>query len=428
MTALRVGFEASDLYPERTGLYTYASQLLWGLTRLPDAPTLTLLDGHGRKDMAGLLAANDGVLPTDRFAEGRPLPLLHLTKGFWQRRYIRSLGYRIDHHVIVPAWQAVEDTPFWASQMARWRLPYTATGDLDVCHWPFEEVFVRLPDVAHVVTLHDTIVLRFPEWFSRGYVAQFTRQLRRIARCATRIIADSENSRHDVIELLGVPTQRIDVVPLAPRKGMKPPENPAAQQSVLTRHGLHQAEYIFFVGAFQPRKNLVRLAAAFRTAMERAHKPSMRLVLAGKLGGSAEPIERELRALGLGERLVVPGRVTQEDLPALMHGARAVAYVSLYEGFGLPPLEAMSCGTPVVASNNSSISEVMGNAGLLVDPYSVEEIATALQRVITDDALRDDLIARGLAQAARFSWAKTAELTMETYRHAVASRRGTERP
>jgi glycosyltransferase involved in cell wall biosynthesis len=166
---------------------------------------------------------------------------------------------------------------------------------------------------------------------------------------------------------------------------------------------------------------LVRLATAFKAVIERAPTLTTCLVLAGKRGWLTDPIDQGLQALGLGDRLLMPGHVPLEDLPALLHGARTVAYVSLYEGFGLPPLEAMACGAAVIASNNSSIPEVVGDAGLLVDPYDVTEIATALERVLTDDGLRAELAARGLRRAAQFSWTKTAELTIQTYRRAAAT-------
>lgn len=189
------------------------------------------------------------------------------------------------------------------------------------------------------------------------------------------------------------------------------------------RYSLRQDDYIFYVGAIEPRKNLVRLATAFKAAVERSPELTTRLVLAGRRGWLTESIDAGLQDLGLGDRLLMPGHVPFEDLPALLHGARAVGYVSLYEGFGLPPLEAMACGTPVVASYNSSIPEVVGDAGLLVDPCNVNDIATALHRIMTDDALRADLAHKSLRRAQQFSWTKTAELTMGTYRRAIAAQR-----
>ena len=295
---------------------------------------------------------------------------------------------------------------------------------LDVCHWPFEAVFVRLPNAAHIVTIHDVIVLRHPHWLTSTYVEEHTANLRTIAHYATRIIADSENTRRDIVALLGVPFERIDVVPLAAGPEFAPPSDHATYEDVLARYGLRDGDYVFSWGIISERKNYMRLAAAFKEIIARNPALTTRLVLAGGWGWMTEPIREGLAALDLGDRLVMPGRVPQDDLPALIHGARAVAYVSLYEGFGLPPLEAMASGAAVVASNNSSIPEVVGDAGLLVDPYKVADIAAALERVLTDDALRAELAARGLRRAADFSWTHTAELTMQTYRRAPATRQG----
>jgi len=388
------------------------------LARLPDAPNLVLVDGLGYRSLQELQQHNQGALPVSRFAGGRPLPLLSSLGGPWQKRYVRRLPWIADHYVLNPLWDRVRATP----AAARWLLPNRRAGRLDVCHWS-EDAFLLVPGTAHVVTVHDTIVLRHPRWQSRVNAKHRARKLRLAARFATRIIADSESTRRDTIELLGVAPERIDVIPLAAGPAYQPPADHAAQRAVLARYGVREQDYILYVGAIEPRKNVVRLATAFKAAVERSPELTTRLVLAGGRGGLAGAIDRGLEALDLGGRLLMPGRVPQEDLPALLNGARAVAYVSLYEGFGLPPLEAMACGAPVVASNTSSIPEVVGDAGLLVDPYSVDEIATALHRVLTDDALRDDLAARGPRRARRFSWTRTAELTLDTYRRAIATQR-----
>ncbi len=418
---MQVGFECSYLHPEMGGLYTYDSQLLLHLARLPDPPTLTLVDAFARRGFQDLSRANDESLPTTRYVRARPWPLLHRIDGPWQRRYrSRHLAIDIDRYALYPLGRLADRVP----ALARWHLPRAITAQLDICHWPFEAVFLNIPRVAHVMTMHDLIVLRHPDWLTPLYVQENTHNLRQIARFATRIIADSEHTRRDAINLLGIPPERIDVVPLAAGPGFAPPSDRARADAVVARYGLRDGDYVFSWGIISERKNYVRLAAAFKAIIARNPALTTRLVLAGDWGWLTEPIKEGLAALGLGERLVMPGRVPQDDLPALIHGARAVAYVSLYEGFGLPPLEAMACGTPVVASNTTSVPEVVGDAGLLVDPYKVADIAVALERVLTDDALRAELAARGLRRAADFSWTHTAELTMETYRRALAARQG----
>ncbi len=422
---MHVAFEVSDLYPDHGGLYTYASQLLWRLRELADPPRLTLLDGTGRNGPGKLLAANDDRLPSSHHMQARALPLLHVTKGPWDRSYVtRRVAWRIDRHVMIPLSRRlvqVADSHPW---LARYRLP-GGGACFDVCHWPFEAMFIPATGTTHVATIHDTTMLRHPEWHTPEYVRQHTATLRLIARYATRIVTDSDNTRQDVIKALGVSPERIDTVPLAAGPEFYLPAEPMAIQRTLAHHGLLEGDYVLFVGILSERKNLVRLATAFKAALERTPELATRLVLAGKPSEKADTVYRGLNELGLGERLALLGRVAQEDLPHLLAGARAVAYVSLDEGFGLPPLEAMACGTPVVASNTTSIPEVVGDAGLLVDPYDVAAIAEALHRLMTDDGLRADLVARGRQRAAHFSWHRTAQLTMQTYQRAIEDKRAT---
>jgi len=418
---MRVGFDISDLCLERAGVYTYGLQLVRHLAELADPPALSLIDGALRPHVHRPLAVDSGASPTVSYTQVRGL--VRSMKGPWRKPFVGRLASGADECILLPFWRQIDSTPLGPS-VARWRLPRAVTGTLDICHWS-DSTFLRLSRAAHVVTIHDTIPLVDNEWHRRTAVAHHTHKLQRAARYATRLIAVSENTRRDVIDLLGVAPARIDVVPEAAAPEFHPPADADRDTYLLTlaHYGLHEGDYIICVGTIEPRKNLVRLAAGFKAAVERRPEFTTKLVLAGGKGWKTGPIERGLAEVGLGERLVLPGRVPQEDLPALLHGARAAAYVSLYEGFGLPPLEAMACGTPVVASNNSSIPEVVGDAGLLVDPYDVEAIAAALGQVLTDDGLRAELAARGLRRAARFSWARTAELTMQTYRRALADHR-----
>jgi glycosyltransferase involved in cell wall biosynthesis len=174
---------------------------------------------------------------------------------------------------------------------------------------------------------------------------------------------------------------------------------------VRARYGLGEGPFILSVGTVQPRKNYGRLVEAFH----RLDESDLTLAIAGGKGWLDDPLYRQIEALGLGERVRLLGFVDDADLPALYSAARVFAFPSLYEGFGLPPLEAMACGVPVVASRASSLPEVIGEAGLLVDPLDVEALASALRRALEDEDLRHTLISRGLAQARRFSWAESAQ-------------------
>jgi glycosyltransferase involved in cell wall biosynthesis len=231
-------------------------------------------------------------------------------------------------------------------------------------------------------------------------------------RVARRVIAISDATRRDLIQWYRLPEDKIDVIPHGVDTCFFAVTSEAIRR---TRQRLALPEhYVLAVGTIQPRKNLGRLAAAMRdlTAAGLPH----RLVIAGKRGWLASQVEREITQAGVADRVIVLGYVPPEMLPGLYAGADALAFPSLYEGFGLPVLEAMAAGTPVVASNRSAIPEVAGDAALLVDPFTPASIARGLIRVLTEPGLRATLIARGKERAATFHWDRTALETLAVLR------------
>ncbi len=262
--------------------------------------------------------------------------------------------------------------------------------------------------VPGVVTVHDLGYLAYPEAhtrFDRWYLDWTTR---RHTRVAAHLLADSEATKRDLVRRYGADPRRITVVYPGLDPLFRPVEDPGRLAAVRSRYALAPA-YIIHVGTLQPRKNLLRLLDAFEALPQRlpAPHPMPQLVLVGKRGWLAEPIVARARTMG--ERVRLLGHVAREDLPALLSGARALVMPSLYEGFGLPVLEAMACGTPVVASNVSSLPEVAGDAALLVDPHATEALTEALARVLTDAELRQTLRQRGLQRARQFTWQAAAE-------------------
>ncbi|MGQ9584455.1 MAG: glycosyltransferase family 4 protein [Anaerolineae bacterium] len=261
-----------------------------------------------------------------------------------------------------------------------------------------------------LVTVHDMGYLYFPEAhppLARAYLDWSTRFN---CRVATRILALSETTRTDLARHYGVPKDKVEVVYPGVREGMRPDLAPAQVEAALHRHGVQQPYYLY-VGTLQPRKNLIRLLGAFAEASRVWDGPARqepRLVLAGKEGGERKALRREVRRLGLEGRVRFLGYVPDEDLPSLYRGALAFVFPSLYEGFGLPIVEAMACGTPVVCSATSACGEVAGDAGLLVDPLDVDAIAQALVRVGSDRTLRESLTLLGLERARAFSWERAA--------------------
>jgi glycosyltransferase involved in cell wall biosynthesis len=235
--------------------------------------------------------------------------------------------------------------------------------------------------------------------------------LPRFVRTAGAVVTISEATRRDLLAYLQVDPKRVYVVYGGVAERFRP-ASPVALQAIRTRYRLPE-RFILTVGTVEPRKNYLRLLEAYCLLLGQGRSDG--LVIAGKLGWRYKPFFQRLRELNLEQRVTLLGFVADDDLPALYSAAEVFVYPSLYEGFGLPPLEAMACGTPVVASNTSSLPEVVGNAGLLVSPYDVDALAAAIARLLDDPLLRAELRARGFQQAARFTWETAAHRTLEIY-------------
>ena len=264
-----------------------------------------------------------------------------------------------------------------------------------------------------VVTIHDLSFIRFPRLFrpaNRLYLRTFTRLS---ARRARRFIAVSAHAAEETHRLLDVPRERIDVVyhGVEPRFYPYPPEEVEAFRK---RKGLPKS-FVLFVGTLEPRKNLERLVRAFA----RAKVQEAKLVLVGGKGWLYDRLFEAVTELGLQDDVIFAGYVAGDELPLWYNAAVMVAYPSIYEGFGLPVLEAQACGIPVLTSTASSLPEAAGQAGLLVDPEDVDAIADGLCRLLEDDALRDELRAKGLAHAKGFTWESTVEETVSVYHRAL---------
>jgi glycosyltransferase involved in cell wall biosynthesis len=260
----------------------------------------------------------------------------------------------------------------------------------------------------HIVTIHDTAVLDHPEWFSTKYAVWYRFLLPRLAKLATRILTVSEFSRRRLTEIMDLDPEKIAVVPAGVDSRFKPVQ-PEIIETVRKRLDLPPA-YVLAVGSLEPRKNITGLFKAWSLLLSQQRvSGDIHLALAG---GEAS-IFRDVGFSSLPDKVVLTGYVRDEDLPALYSGALAFVYPSLYEGFGLPPLEAMACGVPVVASGSTSIPEVTGDAALLVDPLDIESIADGLELVLDDDVLRESLRTVGFERARLFSWNEPARLVWE---------------
>jgi glycosyltransferase involved in cell wall biosynthesis len=277
----------------------------------------------------------------------------------------------------------------------------------------------RLPQV---VTVHDLTLLTHPEWHEASKVRYFGWAMRRAVAAATRVICVSATTAADLTERLGLPADRVDVTPLGTDLR---PASPGQVAALRRRLGL-DGPYLLGLGTVEPRKDLPTLVRAFAAlAADLPH----RLVLAGLAGWGAGALEAAVAASGVADRILVPGYVSEADKAALVTGADVFAYPSLYEGFGLPVVEAMACGTPVVTTTGGSLPEVACDAAALVEPGDDTALAAAVAKLATDPAARADAATRGLARAATFTWARCAELTAAAYSRAILEGRadGTER-
>jgi glycosyltransferase involved in cell wall biosynthesis len=267
-----------------------------------------------------------------------------------------------------------------------------------------------------VVTVLDLSFLRFPEAFKGCKRAYLTQMTRLSARRAAKVIAISESTRQDVIELLGVPAERVVRIYCGADPHFRP--LPAEEVAAFRREKGLPERFVLFLGTIEPRKNAIALIEAFAalTAAGPRQTKDVQLILAGGRGWLAEPIYARVEELGLADRARFTGYVPEEEKALWYNAATCFCYPSLYEGFGLPPLEAMACGVPVVTSNVSSLPEVVGEAALTVDPLDSAALCEALRRVLIDDDLHAELSALGPARARLFSWDEAARQTADVYR------------
>lgn len=287
----------------------------------------------------------------------------------------------------------------------------------DVCHFP-NYLAPIFSDCPYVVTIHDMTLFITPRFHRFKKLVLDRTLIPHVARKASSIITVSRSARDDIVRYLKVPRSKVRVVMNAVSPAFHRVTDEAIIKAVHAHYGLH-VPYILYVGTIEPRKNLVRLIQAFAQLKKRGlpHK----LVLVGQPGWRCEPIYAEVEKQSLQREVIFTGYVRFEDLPALYSGAESMAFPSLYEGFGLPVLEAMACGTPVVTSVSSSLAEVAGDAALLVDPYSVREITEALHRIHTNRGIASDLSEKGFERAAHFTWENAARSTLELYEQVVAA-------
>ncbi|HUE84331.1 MAG TPA: glycosyltransferase family 1 protein [Pyrinomonadaceae bacterium] len=268
-----------------------------------------------------------------------------------------------------------------------------------------------------IVTVHDLSLLLHPDTHREDLVKRARWRLPRMTRVASHIITDSESVKTEVRDHLGVPATKITTVPLAPRKTFHP-VSAAESRETLRRLGAED-KFILFVGTVEPRKNLITLVRAFDELL-RTMPLGPQLVITGQKGWLTDGLYDSVEKSAVSKRILFTGYVTDVDLRALYSACSVAVYPSLYEGFGLPPLEAMACGAPVITSQIPVMMETASGAARLVDPTSVHELTAALVELLTDEGAREKLRALGLKRAAEYTWERTASQTMDVYREVLA--------
>ncbi len=296
-------------------------------------------------------------------------------------------------------------------------LPLTCRRErVDLLHCPKSAIPYFSP-CPTVVTLHDLIPLRHPE--TEKFVAQlyWRLQIPIAARRSSFIITDSEHAREEIMADFRVAPERIKAIKLGFNPAMLENRNSVDGKAVRNRYGLPEG-YILYVGTIQPRKNIDTLIEAYaRLRSDRENLP--RLVVVGRKGWLYARLFASIDRLGIADEVIFTGFVPDEDLPYIYDGASVFAYLSFFEGFGLPPLEAMACGIPVVTSNTTSLPEVVGDAGITVPPADTEQVAAALARILDDPELAVALGKRGKERSGLFSWDAAARQTLTIYRNIV---------
>jgi glycosyltransferase involved in cell wall biosynthesis len=363
---MRIGIDARLVYYSQAGIGQYIMHLVSGLSRIDRENEYVLL--QSRKDETSILDE----------------PNFHRV-SLWTPSHHRLERYSMNVELM--------------------RL------GLDVLHSP-DFIPPHRPSCRSVITVHDLAFLLYPHFLTKES-ARYYGHIDQAVRWTDHIIAVSESTRRDTIQHLGVPRNKITVVHEAANPIFRPIDRQEAKEQVRVRYGV-DAPFVLFVSTIEPRKNVPTLMRSMWQLQE-CYKEDVHLILAGGKGWLFEDAFASVEELNLDNRVHFVGRVSSEELLYLYNAAELLAHPAFYEGFGLPPLEAMACGLPVVVSNVASLPEVVGDAGLLIDPHDVDELTVNIWRVLNDEQLREEMRDKGLRQAQRFSWERAARETKEIY-------------
>lgn len=358
--------------------------------------------------------------------------------GFYQTEIMKALLESKSRHEFALQFFALGHTQ---EKMERAKTLFGNNVRIEACHWfsngiakriwllfplPYRLFFPEKTDVScffnftvppfargkKAVVVYDTVVKDHPETMNRRTRMVLETTLARSMRRADRIITISDFSKRQIMKHYGVSDDKISVVPCGFREDVfNMSYSDEDRQRTKDKYGIN-GQYILYLGTLEPRKNIERIVEAYGR-LKNENRDCPELVLAGGKGWLYESIFERVKSLGIEDSVVFTGYVDDNDVPLLMNGAMIFCFPSLYEGFGMPPLEAMACGTPVITSNSTSLPEVVGDAAISIDPCSVDELSDAMKRLTENSSLREELRQKGLAQCRKFSWKSSADLFMK---------------
>lgn len=291
---------------------------------------------------------------------------------------------------------------------------------IDIVHSPFHDLsrFHENKTSSWFYTIHDIIALTSPDYFEKSTAENLIPFFKKIADKGNFFISVSDYTKEQFCDYFKIPREKVSTIPNAASKDLfYRIKDTNTINSVRKKYQVPEGDYILGLATLEPRKNIAGVIKAFYEVLEQSKRKDLYLVIAGKLGWKMQSIfsghesNPELK-----DKVVFVGHILDQDLAALYSGAKTFVYASFEEGFGLPPLEAMQCGTPVISSSTSSIPEVVGNAGVLVNPHMQDELAHAINRFVSDDNFRQTFVEKGLSQAKNYTWDKTARQTMHAYK------------
>lgn len=288
-------------------------------------------------------------------------------------------------------------------------------NEMELYHVPQNGVGLPLDKKCKfMITLHDVIPYRMPETTSANYLKIFTEQLPKIVEICDGIITVSNYSKQDIIKSFNFPENKIYVTHLAAEDIYRPIDKNLSKALIDKNYSIKD-DYILYIGGFSPRKNIIGLMESFGELCTR-YKKELKLVIAGTKGKSYEIYQNKAISLNLQHKILFPGFIPIEHLPYLYSACELFVYPSFYEGFGLPPIEAMSCGVPVIASNLTSVPEIVSDAAILINPHDTDALCNSMYNILTNDELKKFLILKGLKRSSELSWEKTVLNTINSYK------------